>query len=51
MSDLNIPYTINRETIYKTSDNHDKTIELTSQLPALFLIEKIAKRLRLQKNI
>ncbi|MBP1048411.1 MurR/RpiR family transcriptional regulator [Enterococcus sp. BWM-S5] len=51
MSDLNIPYTINRETIYKTSDNHDKTIELTSQLPALFLIEKIAKRLRLRKNI
>lgn len=51
MSDLNIPYNINRETIYKTSTNLDKTIELTSQLPALFLIEKIAKRLRLQKNI
>ncbi|MGC6768978.1 MurR/RpiR family transcriptional regulator [Enterococcus sp. LJL128] len=51
LSDLNIPYGINRETIYKTSDNHDKTIELTSQLPALFLIEKIAKRLRLKKNI
>ncbi len=51
MSDLNIPYTINRETIYKTSDNHDKTIELTSQLPALFLIEKIGKKLRLQRNI
>lgn len=51
LSDLNIPYYINRETIYKNSNNHDKTIELTSQLPALFILEKIAKKLRLRKNI
>jgi len=51
LSDLNIPYYISRETIYKTSNHHDKTIELTSQLPALFIIEKIAKKLRLLKNI
>ena len=51
LSDLTIPYYITRETIYKSSSTKDKTIELTSQLPALLLIEKIAKRVRLTKNI
>ncbi|KAF1304520.1 MurR/RpiR family transcriptional regulator [Enterococcus saccharolyticus] len=51
LSHITIPYFIERETIYKTSGNQDKTIELTSQLPALFLIEKIAKRLRLSQEI
>lgn len=51
LSDLVIPYFINRETIYKTSENKDKTIELTSQLPAIVTIEKIAKRLRLRRGI
>jgi DNA-binding MurR/RpiR family transcriptional regulator len=51
MADLTIPYYIERETIYKSSNKKDLTIELTSQLPALFLIEKIAKRLRLYRDI
>lgn len=51
LSDLAIPYFIERETIYKTSENKDRTIELTSQLPAIFLIEKIGKRLRLSKDL
>lgn len=51
LADLTLPYFITRETIYKTSDNKDKTIELTSQLPAILLIEKLAKRLRLKKGL
>ena len=51
LADLTLPYFITRETIYKTSDNKDKTIELTSQLPAILLVEKLAKRLRLNKGL
>jgi DNA-binding MurR/RpiR family transcriptional regulator len=45
LAKLTIPYYIKRETIYKYADNMDKTIELTSQLPALYIIEYLAKGL------
>lgn len=51
LSTLTVPYYIERETIYKTSNKKDKIIELTSQLPAIFLLEKIAKRIRLSEEI
>lgn len=51
LSDLTIPYFIERETIHKSSNKKDKTIELTSQLPALVLLEKIAKELHLNLEI
>lgn len=45
-SDLNIPYYINRETIKKDREHPDKTLELTSQLPAVYTIEAMAKAVR-----
>ena len=50
LSHLNIPCYMTRETISKYGDEN-RTIELTSQLPALFLIEKIARRLRLKREL
>lgn len=44
LSDLNISYFINRETIEKPSDRRNKQIELTSQIPVLYLLEAIGKR-------
>jgi hypothetical protein len=46
-----VPYYIERETIFKASQKKEKTIELTSQLPAIYLIEKIAKRIRLSEEL
>lgn len=51
LADVTLPYFIRRETIYKNSDNQDKVIELTSQVPAILLIEKIAKKLRLRADL
>lgn len=51
LSDIVLPYFIQRETIYKASADKDKTIEITSQLPAILLIEKLAKRLRIRKGL
>ncbi|MDB1687331.1 MurR/RpiR family transcriptional regulator [Enterococcus casseliflavus] len=51
LSDLTVPYYIERETIFKASQKKEKTIELTSQLPAIYLIEKIAKRIRLSEEL
>ncbi|MBM6615296.1 MurR/RpiR family transcriptional regulator [Desemzia sp. RIT804] len=46
LSDLNLPYFIDRETINKPSDKGNKKIELTSQLPVVYLLEAIAKKYR-----
>lgn len=46
LSDLTLPYFINRETINKPNDNNQKKIELTSQLPIVYLLEAVAKKYR-----
>ncbi|CAD5898113.1 MurR/RpiR family transcriptional regulator [Carnobacterium maltaromaticum] len=46
LSDVNIPYYINRETVKKDQNHPEKTLELTSQLPAVYTIEAIAKAVR-----
>ncbi|MCI2170461.1 MurR/RpiR family transcriptional regulator [Schleiferilactobacillus perolens] len=43
MADINIPYNITRETVQKNLRDPEKETEITSQLPALFLLEKIAR--------
>lgn len=50
-SKINISYHITRETVSKNSHPTEKKVELTSQIPAIFTIESLAKKINILKNI
>lgn len=49
-ANINIAYHITRETVSKNSHPSEKMVELTSQIPAIFTIESLAKRINFLKN-
>lgn len=49
LGDLNIPYYLTRETIPKNIHKSTKTVEITSQLPALLILETLSRLIHDEK--
>nr|WP_281362232.1 SIS domain-containing protein [Lacticaseibacillus absianus] len=51
LANLNIPYTVTRETVQKNYRDPEKETEITTQLPAVFILEKLAQSLHAATHI